>query len=98
MRFIVSVPVLSTHALWIPANAPPKDLDGLSSYVQTVETHVSSKPAGSSDEIAKRLAARRQDAGKSLTAAERAVAIEAANRAINEGTNLETACRPPRPG
>ena len=81
------------NALWILANAPPKDLDGLSSYVRTVETHVSSKPAGSSDELAKRLAARRQDAEKSLTAAERAVAIEAANRAIKERKNLETAFR-----
>lgn len=81
------------NALWILANAPPKDLDELSSYVRTVEAHVSSKPAGSSDEISKRLAARKQDAERNLAAAERAVAIEAAKRAIKERNNLETALR-----
>lgn len=81
------------NALWILTNDPPKDLDGLTNYVRTAEAQVSSKPAGSSDEITRRLVARRQDAEKTLTAAERSAAIEAASRAIKDSKDLDAAYR-----
>lgn len=79
------------NALWLLANDLPKDVDDLSSYVQTVEAHVSSKPTGSAQVLADKLTARQDAAEKSLKKAERSAAIEVAKSAIKEGKDFEKA-------
>lgn len=78
------------NALWILNNDASDDLDALSSYVQTAADHVTGKPAASSDEIAKRLASRRQDAEDRLKKAVRKADVDAADSAIKDPTDLKT--------
>lgn len=84
-----------TEALWILASEPSTDADAdsLSTYVSSIESHLSNKPTGSSDTIEKSLEKKMQITKEKIPNAERSAAIEAANKALENNKDFEAAAR-----
>lgn len=82
-----------TEALWILASEPSTDADSLSTYVSSIETHLSNKPTDSSVAIEKLLEEKMQKTKEEIPKAERSAAIEAAKKAIESNKGLEAAAR-----
>jgi hypothetical protein len=81
------------EALWLLASQPSDGLDQLSAYALTIDSLLSSKPIGSSDEIERRLTTRAQETEDTITKAERDNAVHQAERAIDDQKDIETAAR-----
>ena len=82
-----------TEALWILASDPSTDADSLSTYVSSIESHLSNKPTDSSDAIEKKLEEKMQKTKTEIPKAERSAAIDAAEKAIESNKDFEAAAR-----
>lgn len=82
-----------TEALWILASEPSTDADSLSTYVSSIESHLSNKPTDSSDAIEKSLEEKMQITKKEIPKVERSAAIDAAKKAIESNKGIEVAAR-----
>lgn len=82
-----------TEALWILASEPSTDADSLSTYVSSIESHLSNKPTDSSDAIEKSLEKKMQITKEKIPKAERSAAIDAAKKAFESNKDFEAAAR-----
>lgn len=81
------------NALWLIANEPPDEVDGILKFVKTADSHISGRPPGSSEEIAQKLIESNESAKVRLAKVERAEAIATANRALKSRKDMATALR-----